>query len=219
MLDAVTPLLLGAIQCGTVAFRIGCRPLQEIAPRKNFSIPEPMAQYRFVTHWHIEARLHRVYDAVFDSLRWPHWWRGAEQVEERDPGDANGIGSVRRYTWKGGLPYRLRFDACATRIEPLVLLEANASGDLEGVGRWLFSQHGAITTVRYEWQVRTTKAWMNLLAPVARFVFRKNHDALMQNGAEGLAALLEARLVAVSHVAVSIASASRVHSTNGKVAD
>lgn len=100
-----------------------------------------------------------------------------------------------------------------------MLLEANASGDLEGVGRWLFSQHGAITTVRYEWQVRTTKAWMNLLAPIARFVFRKNHDALMQNGAEGLAALLEARLVAVSHVAVSIASASRVHSTNGKVAD
>lgn len=169
-----------------------------------------MADYRFVTHWYIEAPLPQVYDAVFDSLQWPRWWRGAERVEEREPGDADGIGSVRRYVWKSRLPYRLKFDACTTRIEPLVLLEATASGDLEGVGRWFFSQHGATTTVRYEWHVRTTKIWMNLAAPVARFLFRKNHDALMQNGAEGLAELLDARLLAVSHADVPAAQALHV---------
>jgi hypothetical protein len=171
-----------------------------------------MAEYRFVTHWHIEAPLHKVFDAVFDSLRWPQWWHGAEQVEERAPGDSNGIGSIRRYTWKSRLPYRLMFDARATRIEPPVTLEAITSGDLEGVGRWFFSYHGYMTTVRYEWHVRTTKPWMNLLAPIARFFFKKNHDALMQSGAEGLARLLGARLVAVSHIDVPPGPVARVRS-------
>ncbi|HEX2531013.1 MAG TPA: SRPBCC family protein [Burkholderiaceae bacterium] len=158
-----------------------------------------MADYSFITHWHIEAPLHPVYDVIFRSLEWPTWWHGAERVDECAAGDADGIGSIRRYTWKGRLPYRLTFDACTTRIEPMAILEATTSGDLEGMGRWVFSEWGEITTVRYEWQVRTTKPWMNAIAPLAAFAFRKNHDALMQQGAEGLALHLNARLVAVSH--------------------
>lgn len=161
-----------------------------------------MAEYRFVTHWHIEAPLRHVYDAVLDSLAWPRWWHGAEHVEECASGDVNGIGSIRRYTWKSRLPYRLTFDAHATRIEPMAALEAVVTGDLQGTGRWLFSQTGGIVTVRYEWHVATTRHWMNLLAPVARWAFRDNHDHLMQRGAEGLASLLDARLVAVSHAEV-----------------
>jgi uncharacterized membrane protein YagU involved in acid resistance len=161
-----------------------------------------MAEYRFVTFWHIEASLREVYDVVLESLRWPDWWQGVESVDESDPGDANGIGSVRRYTWKSRLSYKLSFAACATRIEPLAALEANVSGDLEGTGRWLFSHDQGVTTVCYEWHVRTTKQWMNLLAPIARARFEQNHHALMQNGAEGLARLLGARLVNVSHNAL-----------------
>ncbi|HJW57668.1 MAG TPA: SRPBCC family protein [Burkholderiaceae bacterium] len=158
-----------------------------------------MADYRLITHWHIEAPLHDVYNTIFHSLEWPSWWRGVIQVQECTSGREDGIGSVRRYIWKSRLPYRLSFDARTTRIESMAVLEAAVTGDLEGIGRWLFSQSGAITTVRYEWQVRTTRSWMNLLAPLARFIFRNNHDALMQRGAEGLARQLNARLVAVSH--------------------
>lgn len=158
-----------------------------------------MAEYRLVSLWQIEAPLHDVYDAVFKSLRWPSWWRGAEHVEQLDPGDANGIGSIRRYTWKSRMAYQIRFDARATRIEPLSALEAHVTGDLEGKGRWAFSHDQGMTTVRYEWHVRTTKRWMNLLAPLAGSLFERNHHALMQSGAEGLARLLGARLVQVSH--------------------
>jgi hypothetical protein len=161
-----------------------------------------MAEYRFVTFWHIKAPLHDVYDAVLQSLRWPDWWQGVECVDESEPGDVNGIGSVRRYKWKSRLSYKLSFAACVTRIEPLAALEANVSGDLEGTGRWLFSHDQGVTTVCYEWHVRTTKQWMNLLAPIARALFEQNHHALMQNGAEGLAGLLGARLVNVSHNAL-----------------
>jgi hypothetical protein len=39
---------------------------------------------------------------------------------------------------------------------------------------------------------------MNLLAPVARPVFRWNHNVVMHQGGEGLAALLRANLLAVT---------------------
>ena len=47
----------------------------------------------------------------------------------------------------------------------------------------------------YEWNVRTARAWMNRLAPVARPVFAWNHDVVMRQGADGLARLLDARLL------------------------
>ena len=158
-----------------------------------------MAQYRFVTLWHIEAPLDAVCAAIEHSLMWPQWWRCVERVEELAPGDARGIGSVRRYTWKGRLPYRLTFDICVTHIEPLTTVEGIASGEVEGHGRWSFSSDGTVTSVRYEWQVRTTPLWMRLLAPFARAVFKWNHDAVMQQGGEGLARRLNARLVGIAH--------------------
>ena len=45
--------------------------------------------------------------------------------------------------------------------------------------------------------MRTTRWWMNLLAPVAKPVFQANHDYVMRNGGEGIAKLLGARLLAI----------------------
>lgn len=157
-----------------------------------------MADYRFTTIWCIEAPLDAVCDAIQHSLAWPQWWRGVENVEELSPGDAQGIGSVRRYTWKGRLPYRLTFDIRVTRMEPLTMVEGIASGEVEGLGRWSFTGDGSITVVRYDWQIRTTLRWMRLLAPFAKPVFRWNHDVIMQQGGECLARRLNARLVGIA---------------------
>ena len=54
-----------------------------------------------------------------------------------------------------------------------------------------------VTAVVYEWNVSTTKPWMNLLAPIARPLFAWNHDWVMRNGGEGLAQLLGCRLLAL----------------------
>jgi hypothetical protein len=140
-----------------------------------------------------------VFDAIADSLCWPDWWHGALAVEERTAGAADGVGAVRRYHWKSRLPYHLSFDARTTRIEPPVMLEAVVSGDLEGSGRWSFSHENGITSVRYDWHVRTTRPWMNLFAPIARHLFSENHHALMRQGAEGLARLLDARLTGIRY--------------------
>lgn len=82
-----------------------------------------------------------------------------------------------------------------TRLERPWLLEGDAVGELSGVGRWrLYEGHGGTAAV-YEWNVRTSRAWMNRLAPIARPVFAWNHDVVMRQGADGLARLLDAPLL------------------------
>jgi hypothetical protein len=150
-----------------------------------------VAEYHLLTVWRIEAPLERVYGAIHNSLDWPDWWIGAEKVEQTASGDKNGINNIRRYSWRGELPYPVVFDVRATRIEKLVALEGTAEGDLEGVGRWHFSRKGVISIVRYEWHVRSTKWWMNMVAPLARSIFIRNHTLVMTQGGEGLARLLK----------------------------
>ena len=156
-----------------------------------------MAEFRLTTSLCIEAPLQPVWDAIHDSMNWPRWWKNVEAVRELQAGETDGLGAVHRYTWKGVLPYRVIIDVRVTRVTPLVALEGEASGALEGVGRWHFAADGSRTTVRYDWHVRTASAWMSAVAfaPLARLVFRWNHDSIMREGGLALARLLEARLV------------------------
>lgn len=155
-----------------------------------------MADYEFLTTWLLESPREPVWEAVYDQGRWPQWWRGVEEAEEVQGGEENGIGTVSRLVWKSLLPYRVEFKVTTTRVEHLQLLEADAVGELSGVGRWRFYEQDGITAVLYEWNVATSKAWMNLLAPVARPVFEWNHDWVMARGGEGIARLLGCKLLA-----------------------
>lgn len=145
----------------------------------------------------LECERERVWEAIYDQRSWPSWWQGVRSVVELDPGDETGVGSHSRLTWRSKLPYDLVFEARTRTVERPYLIEADASGELEGVGRWrLFEERGATAAV-YEWNVHTTKPWMNLLAPVARPIFKVNHDWVMRNGATGIAELLGCDLLAV----------------------
>lgn len=107
-----------------------------------------------------------------------------------EPGAEDRVGSLWRYTWKSALPYRLKFDMRMTRIEPPVALDGVARGELAGEGRWRLYRSEGGTLVRYEWDVRTTSRWMNVLSPIARPLFAWNHDVVMRQGGEGLSRLL-----------------------------
>jgi hypothetical protein len=75
-------------------------------------------------------------------------------------------------------------------------MSGEAGGALTGTGHWRLYEDAGVTAVTYEWNVRTTKTWMNVLAPVARPVFAYNHDVVMRWGGEGLARRLGCRLLA-----------------------
>jgi Polyketide cyclase / dehydrase and lipid transport len=156
-----------------------------------------MAEYAFLTTWLLESPRQPVWDAIYDQERWPKWWRGVEEAEKLRDGDGGGdLGSVSRMVWKSLLPYRVEFEVTTTRIEPLHLLEGHAVGELDGIGRWRFYEQDGITAVLYEWNVSTTKPWMNRLAPLLRPAFEWNHDWVMARGGEGISALLGCRLLA-----------------------
>jgi hypothetical protein len=160
-----------------------------------------MAHYSFTTLWRLEAPVTAIWPAIIAVEHWPQWWRGVEAVALLRPGDPLGAGAIYRYTWKSKLSYRLIFDMETTRVDLHRRLEGVATGDLQGSGCWSFNEAGGVTTVRYDWNVRTTRAWMNLLAPLARPFFVRNHHVVMAWGGEGLAKLLGARLASANKLA------------------
>jgi uncharacterized protein YndB with AHSA1/START domain len=157
-----------------------------------------MTSYSFATIWRIEAPIDQVWDAIHDVERYPAWWPNVKHVTKLAPGDERGIGARMRFVYKSRLPYTLEFETVATRLERPHLMEATSSGELVGTGRWTLSQEGPVTTARYDWNVRTTRRWMEVLAPVARPFFEWNHNVSMEDGGKGLARLLGARLLRVS---------------------
>jgi len=154
-----------------------------------------MADYSFVTEWRLEAPLEAVWKTIRDSKAWPAWWKGVVSVHELQPGDENSVGNISDLTWKSFLPYTLCFRSTVVQVIPMEYMEGIAHGDLDGRGRWYFSHGNGITTVRYQWDVKTTKAWMNALAPFLKGFLKWNHDVVMRRGGEGLAERLNTTLL------------------------
>ena len=155
-----------------------------------------MARYRFLSTWLLDVEREEVWDAIWDSAAWPEWWPGVVQAEETDPGTACGLGRRGRYVWRSRVPYPVRFEVVATVVERPYLLVGEAGGELEGTGSWRLFEADGVSAAVYEWDVRTTKRWMNLVAPLAGAAFRWNHDQIMRWGGEGLAKHLGCRLLA-----------------------
>jgi uncharacterized membrane protein len=157
-----------------------------------------MTTFTFISVWKIEAPLEPVWEAISRFEDWPSWWKGVQQVEVLSPGDSNRIGFCSRQTWKSKLPYKLKFEGCVTRVEPQSLIALTSGGELQGTGLMRFANDGKLTTFQYDWNVSTSKVWMNLVAPVAKPLFSWNHDVIMNWGAEGLASKLGGKKVSTS---------------------
>lgn len=144
-------------------------------------------QYSFVTRWQLKAPLQDVWDAIYNSMQWPQWWRGVESVVEIEKNDEGGINGIRKYTWKSVLPYTLTFNMKLTEKEPLKRLRGIAFGELEGDGEWLFKEENGIVYIQYNWNVVTTKKWMNSLAFLLKPFFTLSHNTVMHWGGKCLA--------------------------------
>ena len=154
-----------------------------------------MAEYSFFSSWQLTAPIERVWNELSRVEYWPEWWTSVVQVEQLSPSSEPGVGALYRMRWRSALPYSLIFEVRTTSFERPRLYEGVSTGELDGRGRYELYEHADITTVHYYWTVRTTKPWMNLLAPLARSAFAWNHAVVMYTGGEGLANRLGVRLV------------------------
>ncbi|HTX39847.1 MAG TPA: SRPBCC family protein [Bryobacteraceae bacterium] len=157
-----------------------------------------MALFHFVSVWRIESPIDPVWDAIYRFEDWPKWWRGVEQTDVVDRGDANRIGFRTREVWKSKLPYTLRFETTVSRMEPKKLIEVQSSGELDGTGLMRFAPVDGGTLFQVDWTVRTTKLWMTLLTPILRPAYAWNHETIMNWGAEGLSKKLGIKPIVTS---------------------
>lgn len=147
-----------------------------------------MAEYQFVSTWRLTAPVTDVFEALAQPDDWYAGWRWFARTEPLTDGDAYGIGGRVRCVVRSPLPYSLTFEIERVAAEPSSRLDERVVGDLEGEGRWELADVNGHTLVCHTWTVRTTKLWMNALAPVARPGFVWAHRVVMRDGARALSA-------------------------------
>ena len=146
--------------------------------------------FHLVTEWTLAAPVEAVWRVIAAPDDWPSWWRAVRKVETLEPGDARGVGAVRRVTWRTALPYTLTFVTRTTQAEPMRFIEGRAEGELDGTGLWTFTPRDGGTILRYDWRVAVTKPWMRIAAPLLRPVFAWNHGVVMGWGRKDIEARL-----------------------------
>src|ERR1041385_2477859 len=109
-------------------------------------------RYRFVSHWRVCGDMQEVYEIISDPLAYPRWWPSV-YLDTRlvAPGDEHGRGKRVRYHTKGWLPYTLRWESCATEVDPPQHLSIRATGDFNGRGKWTIEQHGDFVNITFHW--------------------------------------------------------------------
>lgn len=147
---------------------------------------QSMTNYRFQTVWWTPAPIEKVWETLANYAAWTTWWRGIRKVEVLRKGDESGVGTILRQGWRSRLPYTLVFDLEMIRLESRRVLEGRASGDLEGICKWMFTPANGGTEIRFDVNVRPGRWWMNLPVPFAPRIVRANFETIMCWGREGL---------------------------------
>jgi hypothetical protein len=89
-------------------------------------------------------------------------------------------------TWRSPIGYRLRSDITIGEIIGSRQITLHSKGDLQGTVVSRLHESAGQTRIAIDWQVQTTKPWMNFLTPVLRPFFVHSHHAVMRSGERGL---------------------------------
>ena len=148
----------------------------------------PANEYAFVTYWRVRGTRERVADVIDDAEDLPRWWPEVYlDVKVTAPGDARGVGKRADLYTRGWLPYTLRWTLEITEVNRPHGFALRAEGDLEGSGRWRFTQAGPWVDIRYDWRVRADKPLLRWCSPALKPVFSWNHRWAMATGERALA--------------------------------
>jgi len=160
--------------------------------------------YHFITHWHVRAVVKDVTDIIRDRKALTRWWPSVHlKVEELEPGEANGIGTVMRLHTKGWLPYTLvwQFRIAEIYKDGFLLV---ATGDLEGRGIWTFKQVGEWVDITYDWKISAEKSLLRYFSFIMKPLFAANHHWAMAQGEKSLKLELARRKATTAEERVSI---------------
>ncbi len=161
------------------------------------------ARYHFLSAYRMVGDQERVWDVIQDVPAWPAWWSWVKRVDVVREGGDDGVGARYRYTVRTPTGYGFVYETEAVEVERLRRIDITSSGEIVGRGRLAIEPRAdGELHVWFAWLVETPKAWMTLLAPVARPVFTWNHDRMMDAFGAGLAREAGARLLSATNTAL-----------------
>ena len=147
----------------------------------------PTNDYRFFTHWRVEAAPEQVFAIIEELPDYPRWWPEVWlSVKKLEAGDADKVGSRYALHTRGWLPYTLRWESRTTERHFPHRLALEATGDFVGRGIWTFTTDGQFIKIEYDWQLRADKPILKYLSFVFKPLFRWNHNWAMARGQESL---------------------------------
>jgi hypothetical protein len=149
-----------------------------------------MVTYRFVSRWQFQAPIEPVWAALVAIERYPEWWNCVPACEKLTKEETR-VGTQFLETFRARLPYTLRVTTTITEMAAPHQFTFETTGDLVGQGTILLTRQGDSTHVEFPWDCHTTGFWMNLCAPLLRWLFVWNHDWMMAQGQQGLAQWLK----------------------------
>lgn len=140
--------------------------------------------YHFRNTWILPAPVRAVFNAVVDLENYPRWWRDVREVRKIDDDTAELV-------CRATLPYRLVLSMRrAEQDESTGRLRVWLGGDLEGSLAAHVTAGPAGTRLDITQEVRLAKPLLRAFSPVARPMFRLNHELMMRRGRRGLRARL-----------------------------
>lgn len=89
-------------------------------------------------------------------------------------------------SWQAPLGYKLNCRIVVGEVTINQEFTLHVSGDLAGEAVCSLSEQDGATRVHIDWKVETTKAWMNLTAPLLSPLFVWAHHFVMNRGERGL---------------------------------
>jgi uncharacterized protein YndB with AHSA1/START domain len=144
-------------------------------------------RYRFDRVLTVGASPPDVFAALTATEDWPRWWPWLDEVTTVDGDPTDRRRRTQRFVVRAPGGYRVRVHGRFVVFEPPRRLIAELTGDLEGTGTLLLrTARAGATEVHYLLDVRTTKLWMNLLAPLAARIFAHNHEVVVDEAFAGL---------------------------------
>lgn len=154
-----------------------------------------MAHYMFETEWLITAPIEKVYELISHAESYATWWPGVVDSHLVAPGADDGVGRTASHVIRSPLGYKMRFETRAIDVDRPNRFSSVVRGDLVGSGTHYLESRPNGTAVRFNWNVSTTKRWMNAASGIVRPAVALAHRHVMFNGCDGMAKALGARLI------------------------
>jgi hypothetical protein len=143
--------------------------------------------YHFTTRWRMHSTREEIFDVLSDAADLARWWPSVYlDVQDLEPGDAQGMGRVVSLYTKGWLPYTLRWRFRVTEVSFPTGFALEAWGDFVGRGVWRFEQDRDWTNIVYDWSIVADKSLLRRLSFLFKPVFSANHRWAMAKGEESL---------------------------------